>query len=293
MGSDRHYPEERPAHRVSVDGFWIDPTPVTNAEFGAFVADTGYVTLAERPASAADYPGASPDALAPASAVFVPPERGASTADPYQWWAYVRGASWRCPRGPGTSISGLEQNPVVHIAYEDAEAYARWAGKALPTEAEWEYAARGGLEGAEYAWGGELLPGGRQLATFWLGEFPRENRNPAGLQWTTPVRSHPPNGYGLFDMCGNVWEWTADWYADRGQNLASCCARKNPKGGDRDSSIDRSMAEYGIPRKVIKGGSFLCAENYCRRYRPAARIPQAIDSSTCHIGFRCVRRSAP
>lgn len=290
MGSDRHYPEERPVHDVKVDGFWIDITPVTNAQFQKFVAETGHITLAERPASAADYPGANAQALEPASAVFVPPARTTGRENPYEWWSYIPGASWRHPRGPGSSIVGLEDHPVVHIAFEDAEAYCRWAKKALPTEAEWEFAARGGLDGADYAWGDEFSPEGKPLANTWLGEFPWENLKPDSRKWTSPVGSYPPNGYGISDVCGNVWEWTADWYQDHPANSKSCCVVENPKGGTREASIDPAMRDFNIPRKVIKGGSYLCAPSYCRRYRPAARLGQAIDSPTCHIGFRCISR---
>lgn len=290
MGSDRFYPEERPAHQVRVDGFWIDIAPVTNAEFEAFVAATGYLTLAERPANAADYPGASPEALGPASAVFIVPPRTATLGNPYEWWSYVRGANWRHPHGTGSSIVGLENHPVVHIAFEDAEAYCRWANKALPSEAEWEYAARGGLDGAEYAWGNDFCPDGRSLANTWQGDFPWENRKPEQSKWTSAVGSYPPNGYGLSDVCGNVWEWTADWYQERAAKTKSCCAVDNPRGGTRDASVDPAMKEFNIPRKVIKGGSYLCAPSYCQRYRPAARIGQPVDSPTCHLGFRCIVR---
>jgi formylglycine-generating enzyme required for sulfatase activity len=290
MGSDRHYPEERPSHDVRVDGFWIDVAPVTNAQFGKFVTETGYITLAERPANASAYPGASVEALMPASAVFVEPPRTGKLRSAYEWWSYLRGANWRHPRGPGSSIAGLENHPVVHIAFYDAEAYCQWANKALPTEAEWEYAARGGLDGADYAWGDDFCPDGRPLANTWLGEFPWENRKPEPLKWTSPVGSYPPNGYGLSDMCGNVWEWTADWYQDHSPTEDSCCVVENPKGGSRDASVDPATKEFNIPRKVIKGGSYLCAPSYCRRYRPAARLGQAIDSPTCHIGFRCISR---
>jgi len=291
MGSNRYYPEERPARNVKVDGFSIDIEPVTNAEFGAFVAETGYLTLAERPADTADYPGASLEALAPASAVFIEQSPTGRLGDPYAWWSLVPGASWRHPRGPGTSIAGLDDHPVVHIALADAEAFCQWAGKALPTEAEWEYAARGGLIGAEYAWGDEFCPDGRHLANTWLGEFPWENRKPDGARWTTAVGSYPPNGYGLLDVCGNVWEWTADWYQEHSAAAKTCCVPANPQGGTREASVDPTMPEFNIPRKVIKGGSFLCAPNYCQRYRPSSRIGQPIDSPTCHIGFRCVSRA--
>lgn len=290
MGSDKHYPEERPAREVMVDGFWIDVAPVTNAEFGAFAAATGYLTLAERPANAADYPGASVEALAPASSVFIVPPRTTRISNPYEWWSYVRGADWRHPRGPGSSIEGLDRHPVVHIAYFDAEAYCQWSNTALPTEAEWEYAARGGLDGADYSWGDEFCPDGQQRANTWVGDFPWDNQKPHGSKWTTAVGSYAPSGYGLLDMCGNVWEWTADWFQGHPVVNKSCCVPENPQGGARESSVDPAMKEFNIPRKVIKGGSFLCAPSYCQRYRPAARIAQPIDSPTCHIGFRCVLR---
>jgi sulfatase modifying factor 1 len=290
MGSDRHYPEERPAHRVSVDGFWMDAHAVTNDEFARFVAATGYVTVAERAPDPADYPGAKPELLVPGSAVFPKPARRVDLRNPYEWWAYVPGADWRHPLGPDSSIDGLGDHPVVHVAYEDALAYARWAGKDLPTEAEWEFAARGGLDGATYAWGDEFLPGGRIMANTWQGEFPIQNLVLDGYEWTSPVGSFPPNGYGLYDMIGNVWEWTSDWYREYGDVVRPCCASTNPRGGERDASYDPRTPESRIPRKVIKGGSYLCAPNYCRRYRPAARLAQPVDTSTCHLGFRCVVR---
>lgn len=290
MGSDRHYPEERPAHRVSVDGFWMDAHAVTNDEFARFVAATGHVTVAERTPDPADYPGAKPELLVPGSAVFRKPARRVDLRYPYEWWSYVPGADWRHPRGPDSSIDGLGDHPVVHVAYEDAEAYARWAGKDLPTEAEWEFAARGGLDGATYAWGDEFLPGGRIMANTWQGEFPIQNLVLDGFEWTAPVGSFPPNGYGLYEMTGNVWEWTSDWYQEHGDAVRSCCASTNPRGGERDASHDPRMPDIPIPRKVMKGGSYLCAPNYCRRYRPAARMAQPVDTSTCHLGFRCVVR---
>ncbi|HET6215000.1 MAG TPA: formylglycine-generating enzyme family protein [Micromonosporaceae bacterium] len=297
MGSDRHYREEAPAHPVSVDGFWIDRSPVTNAEFTAFVAETGYLTSAERAPDPADYPGADPALLVPASAVFVRPRDKVDLNDAYQWWAYVPGADWRHPRGPGSSLHGLADHPVVHVAWADVAAYAEWAGKELPTEAEWEYAARGGREGADYAWGDELAPGGAYQANTWQGNFPVENLRLDGFEWTSPVGAFPANGFGLYDMIGNVWEWTADWYADHHRLVAdalSCCGdpgpRVNPRGGERAQSLDPATPAVRIPRKVMKGGSYLCAPNYCRRYRPAARMPQAIDTSTGHLGFRCVVR---
>jgi len=293
MGSDHHYPEEAPAHRVKVGGFWMDCTSVTNEEFSRFVASTGYVTMAERPPQAEDYPDALPEMLVAASAVFSPPPGAVDRNNAYHWWAYVPGADWRHPRGPGSSIDGLSQHPAVHIAYEDAEAYAKWAGKDLPTEAEFEFAARGGLEGAEFVWGDELHPGGRMMANTWQGEFPWHNSLEDGFAWTSPVGAFPANGYGLYDMAGNVWQWTSDWYQDHRQIDSPCCTLENPRGGSRDNSYDMASSETRLPRKVIKGGSYLCAPSYCRRYRPAARMAQTIDTTTCHVGFRCVSRVKP
>ncbi len=290
MGSDKHYPEEAPAHRVSVDAFWIDRFAVTNRDFRRFVEATGHVTLAERPANAADYPGAKRELLVPSSIVFKKAPRGTSLANHYNWWVYVPGADWRHPRGPSSTIKGLEDHPVVHVGYEDAEAYAKWAGKELPTEADWEYAARGRLDGAEYAWGDEFTPGGKHMANTWQGEFPWQNRYEDGYDWTAPVGSFPANGYGLYEMAGNVWEWTTDWYQEHGKIEKACCAIRNPRGCKQDASFDPLQPEIRIPRKVMKGGSFLCAPNYCRRYRPAARMAQAIDTATCHLGFRCIVR---
>ena len=290
MGSDEHYPEEAPAHPASVDGFWIDPHTVTNAEFAVFVRRTGHVTVAERPADPASYPGARPELLAAASTVFVPPRHRVDLRDPYRWWIYVPGADWRHPQGPGSSIRRMPDHPVVHVAWEDVTAYAEWAGKQVPTEAEWEYAARGGLDGAEFAWGDEFTPGGRHLANTWQGEFPTENNATDGYLRTAPVGRYPANGYGLHDMIGNVWEWTADWYGEHRPAEHACCAVANPRGGDRDTSRDRAVRGPRIPRKVMKGGSHLCSPNYCRRYRPAARMPQAVDTSTSHLGFRCIAR---
>ena len=291
MGSNNHYPEEAPAHEVRVGGFWIDIYTVTNAQFARFVEATGYVTAAERPANSADYPGAKPELLAPSSVVFHKPRQRVDLRNHHNWWRYVPGADWRHPDGPGSSLEGRERHPVVHVAYEDAEAYARWLGKELPTEAEWELSARGGLDGAEYAWGNEFVLGGKMLANTWQGEFPVENLLTDGFEERAPVGSFPPNGYGLYDMAGNVWQWTTDWYQDRHQITDACCAGAGPKGGEREKSYDPQMPEIRIPRKVMKGGSYLCAPNYCRRYRPAARMAQPVDTSTCHLGFRCVVRS--
>jgi formylglycine-generating enzyme len=292
MGSDEHYPEEAPAHQVTVEGFWMDPTPVTNTMFKRFVMETGYVTFAERPANAADYPGAKPELLVPSSVVFQKPSGRVDSRNHYNWWSYVAGASWRHPSGPGSSIDGVLDHPVVHVAAEDAEAYAAWLGKTLPTEAEWERAARGGLGGTEFAWGAELTPGGAYMANTWQGEFPIHNSNDDGYEATSPVGSYPPNGYGLYDLIGNVWEWTADWYQEHARLEASCCGSDKPRGARREDSYDPSMPEIKIPRRVIKGGSYLCAPNYCRRYRPAARRPQPVDTSTCHVGFRCILRDS-
>jgi len=289
MGSDSHYPEEGPAHDVSVDGFWIDATPVTNAQFQRFVATTGHVTVAEQTPNAADYPGAKPELLVPASAVFRRPPQRVDMRNHYNWWAYVPGADWRHPLGPESSLDGLDDHPVVHVTYADAAAYARWAGKKLPSEAEWEMAARGGLT-SEFAWGDELHPGGHFMANTWQGEFPTENLASDGFETTSPVRHFPPNAFGLYDMIGNVWEWTTDWYSTRHRAKGhGCCVLVNPRGGERETSYDPQIP-VRIPRKVMKGGSFLCAPNYCRRYRPAARMAQPIDTSTCHLGFRCVIR---
>lgn len=289
MGSNDHYPEEAPSRTVHVDAFWIDPTSVTNLQFAAFVEATGYVTTAEQAPSPADYPGLSAGRLAPASAVFEPLPPGADPLEPLSWWRYVQGANWFHPAGPGSSICGLDDHPVVHVSYADAIAYARWAGKELPTEAEWELAARGGIEGAEYAWGDELMQNGIQRCNFWTGEFPFADARPGNGVFTTPVLTYPPNPHGVFDMIGNVWEWTADWYTERHGNRP-CCVPRNPLGGSMEGSIDLEGGAGHIPRKVLKGGSHLCAENYCLRYRPAARIPQPIDTTTSHVGFRCVIR---
>ncbi|OEO29629.1 gliding motility-associated lipoprotein GldK [Devosia insulae DS-56] len=289
MGSDAHYPEEAPAHRARVNGFWMDRHTVTNAEFAAFVAATGYVTLAERPANPEDYPGALPELLRPSSTVFSRPLGPVDMRNHYNWWSYVRGADWRHPGGPQTGIAELGEHPVVHVALEDVEAYAGWVGKQLPTEAEWEFAARGGLEKAEYAWGDELTPGGQHMANTWQGDFPYLNSADDGFEGTAPVESFPPNGFGLYDMAGNVWQWTADWYAaHRDAHLAI-----NPTGASREASFDVRQPGVRIPRKVTKGGSHLCALNYCRRYRPAARMAQPVDTSISHLGFRLIVRATP
>jgi len=249
------------------------------------------VTLAERAPSKDAYPGAKPEYLVPASIVFRAPETRVDLGNHFNWWAYVPGANWRHPQGPRSSLKGKLQHPVVHVAYEDALAYAKWAGKELPTETEWEFAARGGLDGAEYTWGDEFMPGGRAMANTWQGEFPYFRKNSDACATTSPVGMFPPNGYGLYDMIGNVWEWTCEWYAPGHQQAESCCAgAHDSRAEEREASIDPSTPDIRIPRKVMKGGSWLCAPNYCRRYRPAARMAQAIDTSSCHLGFRCVVR---
>ncbi|MBU3737730.1 MAG: formylglycine-generating enzyme family protein [Rhodoferax sp.] len=295
MGSNRFYPEEAPVRRVRVDSFLMDEVPVTNAEFARFVAATGYVTLAEVAPTIRDYPGLLPEMAVAGSTVFDPDQPAVTLRNPASWWAYRPGANWRRPLGPDSGIEDLDDHPVVHVAYPDARAYADWAGKSLPTEAEWEYAARGGLAGADYAWGNELAPGGVMMANYWQGEFPRSNTLEDGWERTSPVRAFPANGYGLFDTIGNVWEWTQDWWSRHPgvQTSSDCCGLPmNPRGGTEHESHDVTLPD-GMPRKVIKGGSHLCALNYCRRFRPAARHPQPIDSPTSHIGFRCVVHLEP
>lgn len=295
MGSDRHYPEEAPAHEVEVSGFWMDRTPVTNRQFAAFVEATGYVTMAEVPPRAEDYPGADPAMLVAASLVFTPPPGPVSLDDWSQWWAWTPGASWKHPLGPASSLDGLMQHPVVHVCHHDAAAYAEWAGKSLPTEAEWEFAGWGGNAGREFAWGDELTPGGRHMANVFQGRFPYFNSLEDGFERTSPVGSFPANAFGLSDMIGNVWEWTQDWYAPRHEGQPqgkSCCVPSNPRGAAIDGSYDPEMPDIRIPRKVLKGGSHLCTPDYCRRYRPAARHAQMLDSSMSHLGFRCIRRPA-
>ncbi len=290
MGSDRHYREEAPAHRVRVDGFWMDRTPVTNEQFARFVAATGYVTFAEIAPDPKDYPGALPHMLKAGSLMFSPPRRAVDLQDWSQWWKFKFGVNWRHPQGPNAA---LRDHPVVHVAYQDAEAYARWTGKTLPSEAEWEYAARGGLEGAEFAWGEELTPNGRYMANTWQGEFPHANSRADGYARTSPVTAFPPNGYGLYDMIGNTWEWTADWYSAQHElPQGGCCQLENPRGAAKEGSYDPCEPQIRIPRKVLKGGSHLCAASYCRRYRPAARHAEAVDTSTSHVGFRCILRNS-
>jgi formylglycine-generating enzyme len=295
MGSEEFYPEERPVHQAEVDGFWIDRHPVTVAEYRRFVKTTGYITLAERPPNPDDYPGAAPSLLVPGSAVFTPPAAPVSLDDNRAWWAWTPGAQWRHPEGPSSTLHGRDLHPVTHVAYEDALAYAMWAGKALPTETEWEFAARGGLDGAPYAWGDEPTPRGRQMANTWQGDFPIHNLLLDGFARTSPVGRFPPNGYDLVDMIGNVWEWTDSAYTNNHEVAAgtpgthACCGPSRPEvqGTEADTATRKP-----IPAKVIKGGSHLCAPNYCLRYRPAARQPEPVDTSTSHLGFRCIIRPA-
>jgi formylglycine-generating enzyme len=292
MGSDHHYPEEAPAHRVEVDPFWIDETPVTNAQFRAFIEATGHVTFAEIAPKAEDYPGARPEMLKPGSLTFNPKKGPIDIRNFYTWWDFTFFANWRRPYGKGSTNRDLDDHPVVQVAYADAVAYARWAGKDLPTEAEWEFAARGGFEGKEYAWGNELTPGGKHMANTWQGIFPRENLKEDGFERTSPVRAFPPNGYGIYDMIGNTWEWTQDWYIDRhpAEEAKACCIPKNPRGPAENQSFDPAQPNVRIPRKVLKGGSHLCAPSYCKRYRPAARHAEPVDTSTSHVSFRCIVR---
>ncbi|HWK28492.1 MAG TPA: formylglycine-generating enzyme family protein [Solirubrobacter sp.] len=268
MGSDAHYPDEGPVREVAVGAFRLSPYAVTNREFAAFADATGHVTVAERPLDPADFPGAPAENLQPGSLVFTRTGGPVDLRHINLWWTWTPGASWRHPEGPGSSLADREDHPVVHVAYEDASAYAAWAGLRLPSEAEWECAARGGLDGAAYTWGEAPEPAGERLANYWHGDFPW--RPEPGYGTTAPVGSFAPNGFGLFDMAGNVWEWTTDFY-----------------GGSERASLDPSQPQFPIPRRVLKGGSFLCADSYCLRYRPAARRPQMIDSGMSHIGFRC------
>jgi sulfatase modifying factor 1 len=293
MGSDTDYLEEAPARTVITEPFWMDEHAVTNAGFAAFVAATGYVTFAERPPDPAQYPGAVPALLTAGSAVFRMPAQSEAQSDAAGWWAYVPGADWRHPEGPDSSILGRERDPVVHVAFEDAMAYAAWAGKDLPTEAEWEFAARGGLDGAIFSWGNEFTPDGKHMANTWQGQFPWQNLALDGFAGRAPVGSFPANGYGLYDMTGNVWQWTKDRYVagHLREAVGSCCSRGKAETAEKAAGSGPTQPGALIVSKVIKGGSYLCAPNYCRRYRPAARHPQAIDTTTGHIGFRCVRRT--
>lgn len=288
MGSeDPKMSDARPFHRVALNGFWMDRTEVTNREFTHFVKATGYVTVAERQPDPKDFPGAPPENLVPGAVVFTPPPTTVPLNDHYVWWSYVRGANWRHPEGPKSDLKGKETHPVVHIAYEDANAYARWAGKRLPTEAEFEFAARGGLDRKRFVWGDEFKPGNKFQANSFQGHFPDKNTGEDGFIGSAPVGSFAPNGFGLFDVAGNVWEWTADWYRpDYYQSLAAQKkVARNPQGPS--DSFDPS--EPGVAKRVQKGGSFLCTDEYCARYMPSGRGKGEPNTGTNHVGFRCVR----
>ncbi len=287
-GGNEPMNDARPVHRVYVDGFWMDRTEVTNAEFARFVAATKYVTVAERPLRPADFPGVPADQLAPGSVVFTPPAQAVPLNDVAQWWAWVPGANWRRPEGPASNLDGRENLPVVHIAYEDAATYARWAGKQLPTEAQWEFAARGGRSGELYPWGNELTPDGRRMANIWEGHFPNQNSKADGFAGAAPVASFPANGYGLHDVAGNVWEWCSDWYAPETYSKSTGVA-KNPAGPAQTESFD--SGEPGAAKRVMRGGSFLCTDQYCTRYMVGTRGKGAPDTGSNHAGFRCVRKT--
>lgn len=295
MGTDESeaYATERPAHRVKVDGFWMDETEVTNEQFAKFVAATKYLTVAERVPDWEELkrglppgtPKPSAERFVAGSLVFTPPKEAPARDDFTLWWTWTSGANWLHPEGPNSNLDGRANHPVVQIAYEDAVAYATWAGKRLPTEAEWEFAARGGKNGQRYAWGGEFRPGGKILANVWQGQFPNQNTREDGYVGSSPVKSFPPNGYGLYDMIGNVWEWCADWYdVNQHRTLAADPVCQNPAGPRRSFN---PREPYALQR-VTKGGSFLCAENYCVNYRPSARRGTDYDTGMSHIGFRCV-----
>lgn len=288
MGSEaEEMRDARPFHRVKVDGFWMDQTEVTNAEFARFVGATGYVTVAERKPDPKDFPGAPPENLVAGSVVFSPPNQEVSLENHFAWWQYVQGANWRHPEGPQSSVEGKGKYPVVHIAYEDAVAYARWANKRLPTEAEFEFAARGGLDRKRFPWGDDFKPGGKFQANSFQGNFPNTNTSADGFPGSAPVGSFAPNSFGLFDMAGNVWEWTADWYrADYYKTLAATNQiTRNPQG-----PVDSSdPSEPGVAKRVHKGGSFLCTDEYCARYMPGGRGKGEPNTGTNHLGFRLVR----
>lgn len=288
MGSSEFYPDEQPVHIRTVDAFLIDAHPVTNEQFAAFVSATGYVTVAERPLDPADFPGADPADLVPGGMVFTPTAGPVDLRDWRQWWRWGAGACWRFPFGPESfdALAERPTHPVVQVSFEDASAYASWAGRRLPTEAEFEYAARGGLDGARFAWGDDERPDDTLMVNRWQGSFPYRNTGAAGYEGTTPVQTFPANGYGLYDVTGNVWEWTTDYYSPR---HVPPDAATPIDAGSRPSLLAPGSAEPGsrIPRRVLKGGSHLCSPDYCLRYRPAARSPESEDSATTHIGFRC------
>ena len=290
MGSMDFYPEEQPVHTITVAGFWMDEHPVTNSEFRLFAEATGYVTVAERSPDPRQYAGIDPALLVPGSLVFQKPTRRVSLRDPRAWWAYVPGACWKHPEGRGSTVLSRENHPVVHVAYEDAAAYAAWSGKSLPSETEWEFAARGGLPQAIFAWGDEFAPAGRMMANTWQGEFPWQNLATDGYEGTSPVKAFPSNGYGLYDMTGNVWEWTSSFFTPHHVNDAKPCCTPRISLVKPPDLGHTGLPGENIPLHVVKGGSHLCAPNYCLRYRPAARQGEAIDTSACHIGFRGIVR---
>jgi formylglycine-generating enzyme required for sulfatase activity len=294
-GGNEPMDDARPVHRVAIAPFWMDRTEVTNAEFARFVAATGYITFAERKPRAEDYPGATPDQLVPGSVVFSPPREAVPLDNALRWWRYVPGADWRHPSGPNSTIVGHDQDPVLHIAYVDAAAYAAWAGKRLPTEAEWEFAARGGLTGARYTWGDDLTVNGRWMANIWEGAFPHKNSEDDGFIGVAPVASFPANAYGLHDMAGNVWEWCSDWYRPDAYALAQRAAGggvvRDPRGVAESESFDPQ--EPGMPKRVQRGGSYLCTDQYCTRYMVGTRGKGAADTGSNHVGFRCVRDANP
>lgn len=283
--------DSTPVHQVRVDGFWMDETEVTNAQFSEFAKATGYITLAEKPLQPQDFPGVPAEDLAPGSVVFTPPAQAAPLDNAYQWWAYVKEANWRHPLGPASDLRGRENYPVVHIAYEDAQAYATWAGKRIPTEAEWEFAARGGLSGKRYPWGDTFKVDGKFMTNSHQGHFPHEDSAADGFAGMAPVAQFPPNHYGLYDVAGNVWEWTSDWYrADYYTTLAATGkVAENPLGPDDSHDPE----EPGVLKKVHRGGSFLCTEAYCSRYMVGTRGKGDVDTGTNHLGFRLVKSPSP
>jgi sulfatase modifying factor 1 len=286
-GGSSAMPDARPIHRVYVDGFWMDKTDVTNEQFARFVKASGYVTVAERKPRAEDFPGAPPENLVAGSIVFAPPDHPVALNNHYQWWTYVPGANWRHPTGPGSNIKGREKYPAVQIAYEDAVAYAKWAVKRLPTEAEWEFAARGGLSGNLYAWGNDFHPNGKWMANTYQGSFPTRDDGEDGFPGISPAAQFPANGYGLYDMSGDVWQWTSDWYRPDyySQLAAQGPVARNPQGPE--SSFDPS--EPTEKKRVHRGGSFLCTDQYCSRYLVGTRGKGEISSASNHLGFRCVK----
>ena len=288
MGSDNGQDDEKPPHQVTIDGFWMDKTEVTNEKFEEFVRATSYVTVAERKLDAKDFPGVDPSALVPGSIVFSSSDEQITAEDLKNpamhslWWKYVPGANWRHPEGPSSDLKGREKHPVVHVCWEDAIAYCKWAGKRLPTEAEWEYASRGGLDRKPFVWGDDLKPNGKWNMNIWQGDFPKQNALDDGAKGTSPVGSYAPNGYGLFDMAGNVWEWCSDWYLP---DYYGNSPANNPKGPD--TSYDPN--EPGVMKKVTRGGSYLCADSYCAGYHPSSRMKSSPDTGLSHTGFRCVK----